>query len=110
MEHSNGVNVYVLHPGIIQTGLAREQVNAHKRLFKCVAFLLSSFGKTLEQGAATTVYCAASPEIANESGRYYCDCAAADNKLAKELADDEELQDGLWEQSLKMIANFQALK
>ncbi|KAI1703190.1 short chain dehydrogenase domain-containing protein [Ditylenchus destructor] len=107
MEHSNGVNVYVLHPGIIATGLAREQAQAHQRLFKFVACLLSSFGKTIEQGAATTVYCAASPEIANESGRYYCDCAAADNKLAKELADDEEFQDALWEQSLKMIANFQ---
>ena len=29
-----------------------------------------------EQGARTSLYCATSPELADESGRYYDECAA----------------------------------
>jgi hypothetical protein len=30
---------------------------------------------TVDQGAATSVYCATSPEVATSSGKFYDDCA-----------------------------------
>ena len=47
--------------------------------------------KSPEQGARTSVCCASSPEVADDSGRYYTDCAvkqpntAATSELAAEL-------------------------
>uniref|UniRef100_A0A914C9M5 Retinol dehydrogenase 11 n=1 Tax=Acrobeloides nanus TaxID=290746 RepID=A0A914C9M5_9BILA len=71
------------------------------------ALLLKPFGKNVEQGAATTVYCATSPYVENESGRYYADCADAEKDLNKALARDENFQDALWSKSLEFIQKFE---
>uniref|UniRef100_A0A914DWN9 Uncharacterized protein n=1 Tax=Acrobeloides nanus TaxID=290746 RepID=A0A914DWN9_9BILA len=72
-----------------------------------VAFVSKPFTKNFEQGAATTVYCAASPFAENESGRYYADCNDAEKDLHKALARDESLQDALWSKSLEFIKKFE---
>ncbi|KAI1695035.1 WW domain-containing oxidoreductase [Ditylenchus destructor] len=61
LVNDKGVNVYVLHPGIIRTELGRDQRN----LYAVFAFFLRPFMRNVEQGAATTVYCAAHPDVAN---------------------------------------------
>ncbi|KAI1707287.1 hypothetical protein Ddc_14893 [Ditylenchus destructor] len=84
--------------------LARERKNA----YALYAFFIWPFMRTVKQGAATTVYCAAHPDAANESGKYYVDCAEAENQTDKALVNDERLQDALWERSNELIKNFEA--
>jgi retinol dehydrogenase 12 len=84
------VTTYSLHPGAVATDVWRN-APLPVRLF-AKQFLL-----TPEQGAATTLYCATSPEVAADTGLYYENSrrvtpskAARDPALAKEL----------WERSL----------
>ncbi|VDM67996.1 unnamed protein product [Strongylus vulgaris] len=59
-ENKNGISVYVLHPGtMIGTDISR----SYGFLGKFWNVVSKPFTKSLEQGAATTVYCAASPEV-----------------------------------------------
>jgi WW domain-containing oxidoreductase len=58
--NAQGVSVFVLHPGsMIPTSIGRN----YGVFNKISNFLFKPFTKTLEQGAATTVYCAASPGL-----------------------------------------------
>uniref|UniRef100_A0A914CWX8 Uncharacterized protein n=1 Tax=Acrobeloides nanus TaxID=290746 RepID=A0A914CWX8_9BILA len=107
LEHENGINVYVLHPGVIPgTGLS-SRFGILSTIFSYVAW---PFTKSLEQGAATTVYCAASPYVSNESGNYYADCHESEKDLHTALARDESLQDALWEKSVEFIQKFESEK
>jgi retinol dehydrogenase-12 len=60
----SGVTAYALHPGVVASQIWRRvpwparQIMTRKML-------------TIEQGARTSVYCATSPELAAESGKYY---------------------------------------
>ncbi|VDM60197.1 unnamed protein product [Angiostrongylus costaricensis] len=96
-ENKYGISVYVLHPGsMIGTGLFRPKTG-----------ISLPFTKSLEQGAATTVYCAASPEVANVSGKYWESCWDDEKNLDVQLARDEELQDALWEKTNKLLDSFE---
>lgn len=68
-----GITANAVHPGGIQTELGRHLTDSD------IAMLAqwSDQGleyKTLEQGAATSVWAAVAPELANVSGRYLEDC------------------------------------
>uniref|UniRef100_A0A914D1E9 Retinol dehydrogenase 11 n=1 Tax=Acrobeloides nanus TaxID=290746 RepID=A0A914D1E9_9BILA len=104
LEHENGINMFVLHPGVITDTALTRNSQTFSKIFK---FVSKPFVKTLEQGAATTVYCAASPHTQNESGRYYTNCADYEKDLDKALARDEYLQDLLWSKSLEFINQFE---
>jgi hypothetical protein len=63
-----------------------------KFLNQMFAFVLSTLQKTCEAGAYTSVYCAVSSEVKDESGYYYsnsqrCDTygPAQDREVAKEI-------------------------
>ncbi|OQV17982.1 hypothetical protein BV898_07924 [Hypsibius exemplaris] len=57
--------------------------------------------KTLDQGAATTVYCAAAPELANEGGKYWNNCwMSAPNRAVL----DGQVREALWELCQVMLA------
>uniref|UniRef100_A0A914W822 Uncharacterized protein n=1 Tax=Plectus sambesii TaxID=2011161 RepID=A0A914W822_9BILA len=104
-EHSNGINVYVLHPGtMIGTGIARN----YGVLGKVFNVVTKPFTKTLEQGAATTVYCAADPELDNNSGRYFESCWDDEKHLQTALARDEALQDALWHASEELLQKYES--
>jgi len=49
-----------------------------------------------EEGAATTLYCATSDDVAAENGLYYEKCR---EKKPSKLARDEALASALWEKS-----------
>jgi NAD(P)-dependent dehydrogenase (short-subunit alcohol dehydrogenase family) len=80
----SGVTTYSLHPGVIASDIWR-------RVPWPVRPLMKRRMDTPERGARTSVYCATSPDLAAESGRYYDDCrrkepgAAATATLAGEL-------------------------
>lgn len=76
-----------LHPGVIGTKLLH------------AAFSMQ--GETVATGARTSVYLAASPEVANVTGKYFDDCAAV---TASAQALDQQLAQRLWawsEQAVK---------
>ena len=80
----SGVTTYSLHPGTVASDIWR-------RVPWPVRPLMKRRMDTPEHGARTSVYCAASPEVAGDSGQYYDDCrrrepaVAATATLAGEL-------------------------
>ena len=75
---ADGVRAYALHPGaILDTDLARHYDPAELELVIERARRIGSF-KTIEQGAATTIFCTTNPLLAGFGGVYCenCDVAA----------------------------------
>ena len=79
-----GVTTYSLHPGVIASDIWRSVPWPARTVMKW------RMGSP-EQGARTSVYCATAPELADQTGLYYDDCApkpsggAATASLAGEL-------------------------
>lgn len=96
-----GVTVNVLHPGIVRTNLGRH-INIPvlvKPLFNVVSW---AFFKSPAEGAQTSVFLAASPEVEGVSGKYFGDCKeedlipkAMDDLVARKLWDISEVMVGL---------------
>lgn len=89
-----------VHPGVIQTNLARNMNPILQFLFGLTSSL---FLKSVAQGAATQIYVATHPSLANVSGEYF-----ADNNISKcrEDANNVELAKKLWEVSEKIVSEF----
>jgi retinol dehydrogenase 12 len=88
-----GVTAYSLHPGVVASEIWRRvpwparQIVTRRML-------------TTEQGARTSLYCATSPEVAAESGKYYDSCREVEpSKVAT-----PELAGRLWEYSERWTA------
>ena len=82
----NDISVNCLHPGVINTKLLKKGWGAG--------------GSSVKKGAETPVYLALSDEIKEESGYYFI------NKSKKKPVDSafsQELQNHLWNKSIKMI-------
>lgn len=80
----SGVTTYALHPGVIASDIWR-------RVPWPVRPLMKARMRSPEQGAQTSLYCAASPEVASDTGLYYDECrvrtpgGAATSELGEEL-------------------------
>ncbi|GMR36489.1 hypothetical protein PMAYCL1PPCAC_06684, partial [Pristionchus mayeri] len=97
-----GISTYAVHPGAcIPTNIGRTYGFGGRVFFK----IASLFAKTLSQGAATTVLCAARPEVEKISGKYWQDCREAEDN-ANALANDEQLQDALYEKTLELTKKY----
>ena len=83
-----GVTTYSLHPGTIASDVWREVPFGLRQAMKL-------FMKSTEQGARTSLYCATSPDVADQTGRYY------DNQREKAPSKvvTPELAAELWERS-----------
>jgi NAD(P)-dependent dehydrogenase (short-subunit alcohol dehydrogenase family) len=81
-----GVTTYSLHPGVVATGIWRVLPWPLDRLVK--PFMISS-----EEGAKTTLYCATSDAVAQQSGLYYVKSAVA---RTTPVAADADLAQALW--------------
>ncbi|WP_374688298.1 SDR family oxidoreductase [Promineifilum sp.] len=73
------VTVNALHPGFVASNFGRGNRGV-VGLF--MTRLVPLFARTVEQGAATSVYLAASPKVAGISGRYFTDCQAVQSSPA----------------------------
>ncbi|MEU0504951.1 SDR family NAD(P)-dependent oxidoreductase [Nocardia sp. NPDC005998] len=74
----DGITVNALMPGnIASTALARHMSPGDLEAFSEQTELALPLVKTIEQGAATSVLLAASPQVEGVTGRYYEDCAPA---------------------------------
>jgi len=125
-EKANGVRAFSLHPGSIQTELGRhftfEQRQAFGVFDQSGKRILdpSRQPKTVEQGAATQVWCATSPSLADLGG-LYCEnveVAALVSNTQSDWAPDDSTRlvgvmayavdpgaaDRLWDLSEAMIA------
>ena len=88
-----GVTTYSLHPGVVATNVWRAVPWPIDRLMKY--FMISD-----EEGAATTLYCALSPDVAEESGLFYEECKLREPSA---LAKDTALAARLWKESESWI-------
>jgi retinol dehydrogenase 12 len=88
-----GVTTYSLHPGVVATNVWRSLPRFLQPVVKL--FMISE-----EQGAATTLHCATSPEAGQESGLYYEKCRVAE---PAPLGRDAALARQLWEQSERWL-------
>jgi NAD(P)-dependent dehydrogenase (short-subunit alcohol dehydrogenase family) len=87
-----GVTTYALHPGVVASDIWR-------RVPWPVRPLMKRRMRSPAEGAQTSVYCATSPEVAGESGRYYEDCRRKD---ASAVA-TPELGAELWDRTVAWV-------
>jgi len=92
-----GTNVTAncLHPGSIATELQR-----HMSLGAIFNFVGKPLMKTIPQGAATQIYCATAPELADINGKYFEDCNISESSVAGQNMEDAKK---LWEISTKFV-------
>jgi retinol dehydrogenase 12 len=88
-----GVTAYALHPGVVASDIWR-------RVPWPVRPLITRRMLTVEQGAQTSLYCATSPEVAGDSGRYYDNCQVREPSAVA----TPELGERLWAQSESWIS------
>jgi NAD(P)-dependent dehydrogenase (short-subunit alcohol dehydrogenase family) len=73
---ANGVRAFSVHPGAVMTDLVRSMSEEEVRAAVARSNTQSPL-KSAEQGAATTVWCAVSPDLAGMGGVYCEDCDIA---------------------------------
>ncbi|XP_030555233.1 WW domain-containing oxidoreductase [Drosophila novamexicana] len=91
-----GISVFSVHPGnMVSTQLSRNY------WFYCLLFaIVRPFTKSLQQAAATSIYCATANELTGLSGLYFNNCYFCEpSKLSKCAA----LQQQLWALSERLI-------
>lgn len=93
----SGVTANVLHPGFVATGFGLNNgglMNFGMRVIQKIG------AKRPEQGAATSVYLASSPEVAHINGQYFVDSKAAKSNAASY---DVTAQQRLWALSEQQV-------
>lgn len=94
---AKGLSACAVHPGNFVT----TNIDRGSRLMRIVFALTRPFTKTPSQGAATAVYCAAYPDPAGVSGKYFSDCQIDE---ASEEAEDPQVAMRLWKISEELCA------
>ncbi len=92
-----GVTATVLHPGVVRTGFGAEDPSW---VYKILIPLWRPFMKTPQQGAATSIYLASSPEVEGVTGRYF-----ADNRprTSSKRSYDVDAAARLWQMSAALV-------
>jgi NAD(P)-dependent dehydrogenase (short-subunit alcohol dehydrogenase family) len=85
----SGPHTYAVHPGVVASDIWRP-------IPWPIRPLVTRRMLTNEEGAATSLYCATSPEVRDHTGRYYTRCR---EKAPSPLAEDPELAARLWKKS-----------
>lgn len=108
----HNVRAFAVHPGGIMTDLQRFMPEEEKRAMGWIdeQGRINDRFKTTEQGAATSVWCATSPQLAGQGGVYCEDCDIAEAVPAdaavwngvRPWAIDPATADALWTLSEKM--------
>ena len=86
-----GIRSYSLHPGVVASDAWRRIPWPFRQLVKLGMI-------TNEKGALTSIYCATSPEVADQDGLYYDECK---ERAPNPVANDAALARKLWEKSVE---------
>jgi NAD(P)-dependent dehydrogenase (short-subunit alcohol dehydrogenase family) len=101
----SGVHAYAVHPGMIATELGRHMTRDDFQALMDRAKSSPSGGmpayKTVEQGAATSVWAATAPELDDQGGTYLADAEVTDQHAP--WARDPESARRLWTVSEEMV-------
>ena len=99
----SGVTVNALHPGLVRTGIARN----NGLLGRVVNFFIGVRGVDATKGAETLNYLAASPEVEGTTGKFFVDCRAVPSSA---LSYDAGLASDLWGLSDRLTAPREGVK
>ncbi|KAJ5785246.1 uncharacterized protein N7503_010458 [Penicillium pulvis] len=108
---SSGLHATSLHPGLIATGLSQHLSEQEIGAMLQNKFMLK-MQKSVEQGAATTVWAAVSKELEGKGGLYLNDCAVAERGeddgipalgMTSSSTYNPEEEARLWKDSLEMV-------
>ncbi|MEM1155882.1 MAG: SDR family oxidoreductase [Pseudomonadota bacterium] len=97
-----GVTSNSLHPGLVQTDIARTAPAPLRMGFELLGPLIA---KTPQQGAATQVYVATSPLIVDVTGAYFEDCNPVMVNGDQHMF-DASLAQRLWEETPSMAPGY----
>jgi retinol dehydrogenase-14 len=92
-----GVTANVLHPGVVRTAFGQEDMGRWMRVMVPVA---RPFMKAPGEGARTSIYLAASPEVEGVTGRYFANSKPRDSSRASY---DEAAAARLWRVSADLV-------
>ena len=92
-----GVTANVLHPGVVNSGFGAEDPS---RIFKFLVPFWRPFMKTPQQGAATSIYLASSPEVEGVTGTYF---ANGRPQNSNEASYDIAAAARLWQVSARLV-------
>ncbi|XP_023170717.2 WW domain-containing oxidoreductase [Drosophila hydei] len=91
-----GISVFSVHPG----NMVSTQLSRNYWFYRLLFAVVRPFTKSLQQAAATSVYCATANELTGLSGLYFNNCYFCDpSKLSRSGA----LQQQLWALSERLI-------
>lgn len=106
-----GAEAFSVHPGVIQTELARHMTDEDIAMFSSGIESGAIPMKSIPQGAATQVYAATAPELAGKGGAYLADVQIApieegteDMTKVRPYALDKDAAERLWGISEEMVA------
>jgi retinol dehydrogenase 12 len=88
-----GVTTYAVHPGVVMSEIWAPMPAALRPVWFKLRRMV-----TIEEGARTSLHCATSPDVADQTGRYYAD---AREVMPSTASRDAELAGRLWEWSLR---------
>ncbi|XP_075388556.1 retinol dehydrogenase 11 isoform X2 [Tenrec ecaudatus] len=91
----SGVTTYAVHPGSVNSELTR-----YSTFMTWMWWLFSSFLKTPEQGAQTSLHCALTEGLERLSGEYFSDCRVA---WVSAQARNETIARRLWDVSCDLL-------
>ncbi|CAL8101832.1 unnamed protein product [Orchesella dallaii] len=97
-----GIRTYALCPGGVVTDLGRNMTGPMTWVFMLLGPILRYILKSTQEGAATTMYCALSKNLINESGEMYRDCGRWNQKSRIQLDDEDAKR--LWQESAKLVS------
>ena len=97
----SGITVNALHPGVINTGFAKNTGG----LFGIGWGLIRPFLATPEAGAATSLHVASAPELDAVTGRYF---SRAKPVASSRESRDEAVQERVWDLSLAQVGRSTA--
>jgi retinol dehydrogenase 12 len=88
-----GVTTYSLHPGVVASDVWRKVPWPFRSLMKLTMI-------TVEEGAKTTIFCATSPDVENETALYYDKCRI---KAPTSVGQNTALAAELWRKSEEWV-------
>ncbi|CAM6087929.1 unnamed protein product [Calypogeia fissa] len=97
-DEGDNVTVNSLNPGPVKTNMAAKYPIWIKPLVNLMFTFVSAL---VEQGAGTQTYLAISPDVKGVTGKYF-DKNSMECQLKQKHALDEELQNKLWDFSMKL--------